>query len=148
MVPMTEVEDRLQRALGTRVRQAEGAWRSYKLMKRFPYLIGSIDWKRARQVSERHAHEQPPADSGHDPQHVVAFLDECSRKHNLTDEWVAFVGYSFDHEWEVERAALPELLALVSDVADHKYIFALDASWCSMWSFRDELYFGFPPERD
>jgi hypothetical protein len=78
---------------------------------------------------------------------VVAFFEECAARHGLTDEWVAFTPDSLEIEYEVQRVALPELLSAVSERADHKYIFALDGSWCSMWSFEDHLYFGFPPSR-
>jgi hypothetical protein len=150
---MTEVEERMAQELGPRLRCAEGAWRSHILMRRFPHVVGSIDWHRAHDVSAARAsdgasHRVSAANETGDEtdcDHAIAFLSECCKRHALTDEWVAFVGYSLDHEYEVQMSALPELLRLVSDVRDHKYIFALDGSWCSMWSRKNELYFGFPP---
>jgi len=76
---------------------------------------------------------------------VIAFFNACVQLHSLSDGWVAFVGDSMGHEYEVDMSAVPELLRIVSDVPDHKYVFSLRGAWCFMWSFEGDLYFGLRP---
>jgi hypothetical protein len=158
---MHELERSLPDLLGTRLRRAEGAWRSYLLMKKFPWSAGRLDWQRARNVVRRPAvaresrndagitskesrgtAEITSVERAHD---MLRYLNECMREHALTDSWVVFVADSFDHEYEVQWQALPELLQAVRGLRDHRYIFALDVSWCAMWSVEGTFYFGLPP---
>jgi hypothetical protein len=151
---MDDVEEQLMVMLGDQLVRADGFRLSRVLMSRFPCLVGRIDWRMAREVVERQAPSSRALganESGCGFQtssyvdEVVSFFGNCTTRHGITDEWVAFVGDSMDAEYEVKRSAIPALFALVADLPDHKYIFGLDGSWCLMWSFEDNLYFGLCP---
>jgi hypothetical protein len=151
---MDEVEQQLESLLRERLRKAEGTRLSRVLMANFPCTAGRVDWRKARDVLERpappaRAHGANISSEGFQTSayvaEVVSFFNECVLRHGIADEWVAFVGDSMDTEYEVALSAAPELLAIVAEVPDHKYIFALTGAWCLMWSFEDDLYFGLCP---
>lgn len=151
---MNEAEEALENALGTRLRRTSGDRLSRLLMSAFPCTVGRLDWQRARSVELRpapkeRAHGANLGTGGFETSKyvddVILFLTSCFVQHDIVDNWVAFVGDDMSVEYEVERAALPDLLRAVADIPDHKYIFALDASWCFMWSLEDDLYFGLRP---
>lgn len=151
---MISTEERLEGALGARLRRVEGSRLSDVLTRSFLCVAGRIDWRRARDVSEKLA---PPerAEGANLPggafqtsdyvAEVEVFLMECMRRHGLRDEWVGFIGDSMHSDYEVQLSVVPDLLRMVCDIPDHKYIFALDGAWCMMWSFEDDLYLGFRP---
>ncbi len=151
-----EAEARLAE-LGDRLRRVDGDRLSRLLTSSFPFTVGRLDWQKARSVIE---HPAPLAranganvspDGFHTSAYVrevVSFFRDCTKRNNTADEWVAFVSESVTAEYEVKLSAVPDLLATVADVPDHKYVFGLDGSWCLMWSFEDDLYFGLRPSED
>lgn len=148
---MGGADEDLNRIAKGRVRRIEGSRLSRLLISNFPCVAGRIDWRKARDVIEYPA---PPSralganvvESGFQTSTyastVSSFLLACLERHRISAEWVAFVGDSMESEYEVELSAVPEVLKAVAEVPDHKYIFGLDGSWCLMWSFEDDLYFG------
>jgi hypothetical protein len=151
---MDDIELQIEAVLRERVRKCSGNDLSSLLMRKFPCASGRIDWRRAKNVVFKPA---PPArvtgantpggafQTAEYVHQVSAFLDECWAAYDVADEWVAFVGDSMCSEYEVMRLAVSELLCVVSEVPDHKYVFALDGTWCFMWSFEDDMYFGWQP---
>ena len=131
---IAEDNERLHSELGSRVRRSDGNRLSRILMASFPCSVGRVDWRKARSVAEKPAPASRSlgANVGEDSlqtaqyvEEVIAFFTECVRLHSFSDDWVAFVGDSMDHEYEVEMSSVPELLRIVSEVPDHKSIFSL-----------------------
>jgi len=148
--------DEIQTRLGERVRVRWDTELSERLKSKFPITLGRIDWRWV----PGHIYLAPPSEgklSASDPElvsqlsdyHLVvlAFFDENLAKAERADSWVAYVGDSMTEEYEVNRSGLLAFIQIVASVADHKYVFALDASWCLMWSMECQLYFGLAPAR-
>ena len=131
----------IQRQLGARVRVRRDTDLSEKLMLKFPFALGRIDWLSV----PRHVSLALP--SSEHVAKVLAFLEKELVSAECVDSWAAYTGDSMDEEYEVERAALPEFLLIVESIPDHKYIFSLDASWCLMWSMEGHVDFGLAPAR-
>lgn len=130
---MEDVKHQIETNLGNQARRAEGNRLSNLLMSKFPCTLGRIDWRGARFVSEKAAPVERAQganrpDGGFQASayvgEVALFLNDQLSRNGRHDEWVAFVGDSIPHEYEVRREAVPALLRAVSEVPDHKYVFA------------------------
>ncbi len=131
----------IQRQLGSRVRVRRDTELSERLMLKFPFTLGRIDWLRVpRHVSLVLQPSEHVAN-------VLAFLEKELVGAGCVDTWAAYIGDSMDEEYEVERSALPVFLQIIESIPDHKYIFSLDASWCLMWSMECHVDFGLAPAR-
>jgi hypothetical protein len=150
--------DPVVRRLGDRVVRVDGRSLSPPLDSAFPLVLGGIDWTKVPGVIQRDAPPERAAganlglgtlDTRAYVQQVVSFFASCmSTVGAASDSWVAYSGDNTDAEYKVRLDAVGELLDELADVPEHKYVFALDASWCFMWSFEDDLYFGLrPPPR-
>lgn len=126
------------------------------LSSAFPFVMGRVDWTQVPDVLFRPAPPERKQGANLGPasldtkryaQQVSAFFDDCMRKIGAHDLWVAYVGDDTEPEYKVRLESVGELLDEVADLPEHKYLFALDGSWCFMWNFEDELYFGRRPER-
>jgi hypothetical protein len=129
----------IQRQLGARVRVRRNTELSERLMLKFPFTLGRIDWLSV----SRHVSLVLP--SSEHVAKVLAFLEKELVSAECVDSWAAYIGDSMDEEYEVERSALPVLLQIVESIPDHKYIFSLDGSWCLMWSMEGHVDFGLAP---
>jgi len=147
-------DDPVIRRLGERVVRVDDRSLSPILSSGFPFLVGRLDWTKVPDASFRPAPPERKHGANLGPesldtrsyaQQVSAFFNECMLKIGASDSWVAYVGDNTEPEYKVRLDSVGELMDEVSDVPEHKYIFALDASWCFMWDFEDELYFGRRP---
>jgi hypothetical protein len=151
-----EPTDEVQKRLGERSPIRMDTEQSDRLRSKFPLDFGRIDWQHVPQ----HIHVAPPwvrkpGENGPEVPfqsdeyavEVFSFLEECLTSAERDDPWVAYTGDSMTEEYEVERSALQEFLQIMAFVPDQKYVFALDASWCLMWSMECQMYFGLTPAR-
>jgi len=113
------------------------------LRSRFPFTLGRVDW---RFVPGSTTKEESPIELDRDTEvdHAVAFLLQCLESAKHDPKFVAVVGDNTDEEYEVLLSDLPELLRDI-DKPEHKYVFALDGSWCLLWSLEGQLGFGIAP---
>lgn len=152
---MGDVEVRLEKALGVQLRRVAGSRLDQVLRANFPITCGRVDWRRVKNLVEcaapaERAQGANRADGGFQTSMyvdvVIAFLDDCLRHASIADAWVGFASDTMlGTEYEVKLTAVHDLLREVAEVPDHKYVFGLDGSWCFMWSFEDDLYFGLRP---
>ncbi len=125
------------------------------LLSAFPFVAGRIDWTKVPGARRREAPPERLAGANLGPgtldtrsyvNVVRQFFFECvSETGEPADSWVVYVGDNGDCDYKVQLGAVDELLEQVAEVPEHKYIFSSDASWCFMWSFEDDLYFGRRP---
>ncbi|MGH7438597.1 MAG: hypothetical protein ACRENE_23155 [Polyangiaceae bacterium] len=127
---------------------------SQRLQNAFPFALGRIDWRGVRGTrtlwapAERALGANSPDVPFQTLKYVpvvVAFFDEAIAAQRIDDAWVAFCSDSVEEEFEIERERLAEILALSSEIPDHKYVFSLEGRWCLMWSMEHDLYFGVAP---
>ena len=143
----------LEVELWPRLLEAEGVEQlSRALMSRFPFN-GSfgLEWRKVRDVTTRPAPPEPPADARLTEYgflacvgvpEVMAFLAACLQQNDITAERVGLISFSVGSEYEMDLSVLPHVLQVVADLPEHRYVFALDYSWCLMWSDEEDLFFG------
>jgi hypothetical protein len=149
--------DVVVRRLGQRVIRVDGEMLSASLLAAFPCAVGRVDWRKVPGTVFRQAPPERSAGANNGPgtldtrayvAEVVRFFRECvSATGDAPDSWVIFIGDNLECDYKVQLSAVGELFEEVADVPQHKYVFPANCSWCFMWSFEDDLYFGLRPSR-
>lgn len=145
-------DDAWMTRLAGRVMPVDDGSLSAALASAFPFVSGRLDWRFVPGAVSRVA---PPvralgANLGPgtlDTRAYVSLVVNFLREHVAATPscWLAYIGDNTDLEYKVRFDVLAEWLDEVADTAEHKYIFPLDVAWCLMWSFEDDLYFGYRP---
>ena len=150
--PVSEKDDPIVRRLGDRVVRVddESLWAA--LTSAFPFAAGRPEWSKVPGAQLRAASPERAAgaslgprslDTRRDVEEVKTFFERCvSGTETRPDDWVVYFGDNSVWDYRVELEAVGELLDEMDEIPENKYVFPPDASWCFMWSFEDDLYFG------